>query len=289
MKRFNKERACGMVMPIFSLDSPYGIGTMGKSAYRMYPSPDSVDVWINGKYFMVDENLLPTGIAGVPPDIYSETGQLWGNPTYNWNALKENNYEWWITRIKHCLDISDIIRIDHFRAFSEYWEVPQGETTALNGKWLLGPRMDIFNSIHRILGDVPFIAEDLGLIDDKVRNLLKESGFPGMRVMIFSFSANEESSYLTHNWEKNSVGYVSTHDSETGVECLTSRLNEADKEFAFEYLDIPKRTQNNKTLALKALRVAMASHANTCMFMVADALGLGIEGRINVPGTIGAN
>lgn len=255
----------------------------------MYPAPDSVDVWINRKYFMVDENLLPTGIAGVPPDLYSETGQLWGNPTYNWQALKESNYEWWISRIKHTLSISDIIRIDHFRAFSEYWEIPQGEETALNGKWLPGPRMDIFNSIHKALGDVPFIAEDLGLIDDKVRSLLKESGYPGMRVMIFSFSANEESSYLTHNWEKNSVGYVSTHDSETIVECLTSRLNETDREFAFEYLNIPKRNQTNKTLALKAIRASMASHANTCMFMAGDALGLGIEGRINIPGTIGAN
>lgn len=251
----------------------------------MYPSPDSCDVWVNPKLFKVDETIRPSGIAGVPPDYYSATGQMWGNPTYDWEVHKKQHYSWWIWRIRHTLNMSDVIRIDHFRAFQDYWEIPFGEETAINGKWCPGPRMDFFNAVKSVLGDIPIIAEDLGIIDDSVRELLEETGYPGMGVMIFSLRANEDNLHMPHNWKVNSVGYTSTHDSETFCEAVNELLDDNDREFALEYIN----ANSAESLGFSAIRTAFASPANIAMVMAADLLSLGSEGRINTPSTIGGN
>lgn len=249
----------------------------------IYPSADSTDVWVNPKFFNVDENLLPSGIAGVPPDLYSKTGQMWGNPTYKWEVHKADGFAWWIERIRNTLEFADIIRIDHFRGLCDYWEIPQGETTALNGKWLPGPKMALFDAIKKELGDIPIIAEDLGIITDEVREFLKESGYPGMRVMIFGLSPYEDNMYLPHNWEVNSIGYTSTHDSET-FQQKVSELPERDKKFALEYI-----RANSPLLGLSAIQSTFASPAKVVIIPIQDLLSLGKEGRINVPSTIGDN
>lgn len=248
----------------------------------MYPSPNSSDIWSNSKLFKVDEKIRPSGIAGVPPDYYSSTGQLWGNPVYDWNVHEKDNYSWWIWRIRHTLDMADVIRIDHFRAFQDYWEVPSGEKTAINGKWYPGPRMKLFKAIKENLGDIPIIAEDLGDIDESVRELLKETGYPGMGVMIFALRANEDNLHMPHNWKQNSIGYTATHDSETFCQAV-SELNEEDKEFALEYVN----ANDSESLGFSAIRTAFASSSNIVMVMAADILSLDSEGRINVPGTVG--
>lgn len=247
----------------------------------IYPSADSSDVWVNPELFQVDENLLPSGIAGVPPDLYSETGQMWGNPTYNWDAHRVDGFSWWIERIKNTRAFADVIRIDHFRGLYDYWEIPQGETTALNGRWLPGPKMELFDAIKKELGDIPIVAEDLGIITDEVREFLKESGYPGMRVIIFGLSADEDNMYLPHNWEVNSVGYTSTHDSETFQQKM-SELPEVDREFALDYIG-----SNSPLLGLSAIRSAVASPARVVIIPIQDLLSLGKEGRMNIPSTVG--
>ena len=250
----------------------------------MYPSPDSCDVWVNPKVFKVDSHLQPIWIAGVPPDYYSEDGQVWGNPIYDWDYLKSHNYGWWIWRIQKNLQLFDIIRIDHFRAFQDYFQIQAGETAARNGVWKPGPRMDFFNTLTDTLGDVPIIAEDLGIIDDSVRELLAESGFPGMNVMVFGFRAYENNSHMPHNWKPNSVSYTSTHDSETIAQAI-SELSEDDRNFALDYI----YSNPSETPSFSAIRTAFASPANTVIVPMADVLSLGADGRINSPSTVGCN
>lgn len=248
----------------------------------IYPSPDSCDVWANPKLFKVDEEKLVTKkIAGVPPDYYSATGQVWGNPVYDWNVHEKQGYSWWIWRMKKMFEISDVVRIDHFRAFCDYFEIPQGEETAVNGKWQPGPKMKLFNAIKNHLGDVPIIAEDLGDIDDAVREFLAESRYPGMRVMVFGLQENEDNMHLPHNWPKNCVGYTSTHDSETFVQKVFL-LNKVDRDFAKDYVNF----NGSYRLGLSAVRSAMASPANMVIFPIQDCLSLGREGRMNTPSTV---
>lgn len=250
----------------------------------IYPSPDSVDVWVNPRLFKVDENLLPNGIAGVPPDCYSETGQLWGNPVYDWDVHKKQNFSWWVWRIKQTLKISDVIRIDHFRALQDYWEIPAGEETALNGKWVSGPRMPFFDAIKNQLGDIPIIAEDLGIITDSVREFLKQTGYPGMKVMIFGLQANEDNIHLPHNCSVNTVGYTSTHDSETFAHAF-EKLSAEDRQFTLNYLNANSISE----IGLSAIRSLFASPACIAMFPIQDLFSIGAEGRINTPSTIGGN
>lgn len=248
----------------------------------IYPSPDSCDVWVNPHLFKVDKNLLATGIAGVPPDCYSETGQLWGNPVYDWSVHKAQNFSWWIWRIKHTLKISDVIRIDHFRALQDYWEIPAGEKTALNGKWIPGPRMDFFDAIKKELGDIPIIAEDLGIITDSVRDFLKQTGYPGMKVMIFGLQSNEDNIHLPHNWSVNTIGYTSTHDSETFTHMVSEKLSDEDWGFTLNYLN----TSSDTEIGFSAIRAAFASPASVVMFPIQDLFSIAAEGRINTPSTI---
>ena len=250
----------------------------------MYPSPDSSDIWVNPKVFKVDSNIKPIWIAGVPPDYYSEDGQVWGNPVYDWDYLKSTNYEWWIWRIKKNLELFDIIRIDHFRAFQDYFQIKFGESTARNGVWLPGPRMDFFNTLTDELGKIPIVAEDLGIIDDSVRELLTASGYPGMNVMVYGFRAYENNTHIPHNWKSNSVSYTSTHDSETVAQAI-NELSEADRDFALNYIF----SNPTETFSFSAIRTAYASPSNVVIVPMSDVLSLGISGRINSPSTVGCN
>lgn len=251
----------------------------------IYVSPDSCDVWAHPEMFKVDEELKPNGVAGVPPDYYSATGQLWGNPTYNWKVIEDDGYRWWIWRVRRNLALFDVTRIDHFRGFQAYWEVPAGEETAVKGKWHKGPRMKLFKAIRAALGDVPIIAEDLGDIDDDVRKFLKKSGYPGMRVMIFGLRADENNDHIPFNWPKNCVGYTSTHDSETICEQINDKCTEADRKFAYEYL----RTSDREPLGWSAIRLAYASSCVIAMTTMQDVLSLGADARMNTPSTLGGN
>ena len=249
-----------------------------------YPSPNSCDVWANPAIFLVNKDLVLTCSAGVPPDYFSETGQLWGNPVYNWNVLKETGYRWWINRIQYTLRIVDVIRLDHFRAFQDYWVVPAGEKTAINGEWLPGPRMDFFETIKNCLGEVSFIAEDLGIIGDDVRELLRQTGYPGMAVIIFGLRAREDNIHLPHNCKRNSVLYTGTHDTETFCQAIEELEDEADRAFALEYIDA---NCSNEPMGLRVIRTVFMSPADLAMVMAADLLSLGKSGRINIPGTVG--
>ena len=177
---------------------------------------DSADLWSNPKVFLLDEKTLkPIKIAGCPPDAFSATGQLWGNPIYNWKYLEKTDYAWWINRIKQSLKLYDVLRIDHFRGFEAYWAMPYGEKTAQNGEWVKGPEMKLFDAIKKELGDINIIAEDLGLLTEETISFRKKTGFPGMKVLEFAFSGESKNAYLPHNYEKNCVAYTGTHDNDT--------------------------------------------------------------------------
>lgn len=245
-----------------------------------YVPSDSADVWANPELFSKDES------AGVPPDYYSATGQLWGNPVYEWKVHKKTGFAWWINRIRCNLKFADVIRLDHFRAFQNYWAVPNGETTAINGKWKPGPRMELFNALKEEFGELPFIAEDLGIITDDVRELLSETGFPGMPVFIFGLSKHEDNMYLPHNLGRNTIGYTSTHDSETFKQWVLDVLNDEDRQFAINYVGAK---ENLEKIGLYAIRSMMASPAGLVISPIQDALSLGREGRMNIPGTACGN
>lgn len=250
----------------------------------IYPSLDSCDVWAHPELFKVDENFKATGAAGVPPDLYSATGQLWGNPVYNWEVHKTQNFNWWIWRIKKTLEVFDVIRIDHFRGFYDFWEIPAGETTALNGKWQPGPRMDLFDAIKKELGDIKIIAEDLGIITEQVRDFLVTTGYPGMKVLIFALEANEDNVHLPHNFTANTVGYTSTHDSETFFQKY-SELSLENKLFTARYINLA----SSSNVGMAAIRSVFGSPSIIAMTQMQDVLCLGEEGRINTPSTIGEN
>ncbi len=249
----------------------------------IYPSMDSVDVWVNPHLFKM-KDLTAKKVAGVPPDFYSETGQLWGNPVYNWSVHKKNGFKWWIWRIKQTLRTSDVIRIDHFRAFQDYWEIPAGSKTAINGKWIKGPRIALFNAIKQELGDIPIIAEDLGIIGEDVVNFVKKTGYPGMRVMIFGLQKDEDNIHLPHNWPVNCVGYTSTHDSSTFKSSLMN-LNFNDYSFSLQYLNY----HDFQSLSFCAIRSAFASPAKLVIIPIGDLLNLDDSARINTPGTVSEN
>ena len=245
---------------------------------------DSSDAWANPEIFLFDEERKPVKVAGVPPDYFSATGQLWGNPLYNWDKLKETGYRWWIDRVKANLSTCDIIRIDHFRGFDEYWAVPYGDKTAENGTWCPGPRMDLFNAIKNELGELPIIAEDLGTMTQGVIDLRDATGFPGMKILGFAFDSSEENEYLPHTYDKNCVVYTGTHDNDTIVGWFEKAKPE-DRKFALEYLN--SRDENN--IHWDAIRGAWSSVASIALAPIQDFLGLGSEARINTPGIAAGN
>lgn len=252
----------------------------------IYVAFDSADTWAAPQMFQFDENNEPEGVAGCPPDAFSATGQLWGNPLYDWEYHKKTGYEWWIRRIEHCLKLYDVVRIDHFRGFDEYYSIPYGETTAINGQWLPGPGMDLFRAIEEKLGRPEIIAEDLGFLTPSVLKLLKDSGFPGMKVLQFAFDARESSNYLPHTYPENCVVYTGTHDNDT-TRGWYHAVGKYARDFAKEYMCKPRLDEDS--LAGDFICLAMGSVADLCVIPMQDYLGLGSEARINIPSTLGGN
>ncbi len=252
----------------------------------IYVAFDNSDAWSNPELFQFDENCTPTAVAGCPPDAFSEDGQLWGNPLYRWDVHKETGYAWWIQRVKHCMKLYDVIRVDHFRGFDEYYSIPYGDTTAKNGKWEKGPGIDLFNAIEKELGKLDVIAEDLGTLTDSVVELVKESGFPGMKVLQFAFSGDNENVYLPHNYEPNCVVYTGTHDNNTTVGWY-KEMSPAEREFSKTYMDNYRTAPDE--IHWDFIRLALSSIANLAIIPMQDYLGLGSEARLNFPSTMGEN
>ncbi len=250
----------------------------------IYVAFDSADTWANPELFQLDESCTPTGVAGCPPDSFSATGQLWGNPLYKWEYHKETGYEWWMHRISYCYRLYDVVRIDHFRGFDEYYFIPYGDTTAEFGHWEKGPGYDIFKVMKEKIGKKPVIAEDLGFLTPSVISLVKKTGYPGMKILQFAFDSREESDYLPHNYSNNSVVYTGTHDNDTTMGWYGS-LNRQDKAFAKRYLNIKAK----KEIYWEFIRAALSSVADTAIIPVQDYLGLGSEARVNMPSTLGNN
>lgn len=250
----------------------------------IYVAFDSADTWANPELFQLDEDCVPVAVAGCPPDSFSATGQLWGNPLYRWDYHKKTDYDWWMKRIAYCYQLYDVVRIDHFRGFDEYYSIPYGDETAEFGHWEKGPGYDIFKTMKETLGKKAVIAEDLGFLTKSVLRLVKKTGYPGMKILQFAFDSREESDYLPHNYAANSVVYTGTHDNDTVLGWFGS-LNRHDKAFAKRYLNI----RNNKDIQWEFIRAAMASVSDTCIIPMQDYLGLGAEARINIPSTLGLN
>ena len=262
----------------------------------IYVSPDSSDLWTRPELFQTDGQVHLTQVAGCPPDAFAADGQLWGNPLYNWPYHRETGYAWWIERVRHALGIYDLLRIDHFRGFDTYWAIPAGSTTAKDGKWEIGPRMELFHALENALGKLPIIAEDLGDIVDSVRELLAESGFPGMKVLQFAFGGGDNE-YLPHNHVRNSVVYPGTHDNTTLTAWWETGASEKEKAMACAYLHLTSCHPTAKEVAavktdaarVALLRAALGSASERAIIPMADWLGLGEEGHLNTPGRLGGN
>ncbi|MDD4437907.1 MAG: 4-alpha-glucanotransferase [Tissierellia bacterium] len=250
----------------------------------IYVAEDSQDVWSNPKLFNLDEALFPITVSGCPPDAFSEKGQLWGNPIYDWSAMEKEDYGWWKNRIKHSFKMFDVLRIDHFRGFESYWEIKYGFEDAALGQWVKGPGINFFNSIKEELGELNIIAEDLGFLTEDVKKLLKYSGFRGMKVLQFAFDSREGSDYLPHNYDKNCVVYTGTHDNSTVVGWF-SKAKIEDADYAKEYFKIGLKEGLNWGF----IRGAWSSTADLAITTMQDILGLGDEARMNTPSTVGGN
>lgn len=246
---------------------------------------DSAEAWAKPELFLFDEHHQPTSVAGVPPDYFSATGQLWGNPLYDWEYHEKTEFAWWIEIIRHKLAMFDYLRIDHFRGFSAYWAVPFGDTTAERGEWQPARGRQLFRRIREVLGTPPILAEDLGFITDDVRRLKHEFGFPGMKILQFGFDSGQEmvNEFLPHNYEANCIAYTGTHDNDTLVGWLES-AKPADRELAYEYLH-----SDGTRPHWDFIRGIYSSPAAFAIVPLQDILGLGKEARMNTPGTLGGN
>jgi 4-alpha-glucanotransferase len=261
----------------------------------IYVALDSADVWTNREYFYLSEDSQPQKIAGVPPDYFSATGQCWGNPIYRWDRLKESGYRWWIERFRGALTLYDAVRIDHFRGFEAYWEIPGSETTALNGRWVKGPGMDLFAVLEEEVGNLPIIAENLGVITPEVEAIRERFGFPGMALLQFAFGNDPQGpSFRPHNYSRELAAYTGTHDNDTTVGWWNSSgakdsirtLEDVAKEHAFAraYLNFTSEPVN-----WVLIRGILASVADLAIIPLQDVLGLGSEARMNLPGTSSGN
>lgn len=253
----------------------------------IYVDHESVDVWCHPALFNLSEEKKPLTVAGVPPDYFSQTGQLWGNPVYRWDVLKETGYGWWIKRLEHNLRLFDFVRIDHFRGFVAYWEVLANEKTAINGKWVKAPGNDFFNTLLKRFPSMPIIAEDLGIITEDVRGLIDHFGFPGMKILMFAFGADLPTNpYVPHNYIRNCLVYTGTHDNNTVKGWFEKEMSLDDKDRLFRYLG---RELKSDEIHWELIRLAMMSVANTTIFPMQDILGLGEEARMNLPSTTEGN
>ena len=252
----------------------------------IYVAFDSADAWANPQLFQFDSDNVPAAVAGCPPDAFSETGQLWGNPLYRWEYHRNTGYDWWVRRMAHCYEIYDVVRIDHFRGFDEYFSIPYGAETAVGGHWEKGPGMDLFRTLESRLGRRVVIAEDLGLMTPTVEQLVKDSGYPNMKVLEFAFEPEKETGYLPHDYDKNCVVYTGTHDNDTVVSWYET-LEPEQLEFLKEYMG--QREPSEDGIHWDLIRLAMMSTAAVCIIPMQDYLGLGNEARMNHPSTLGCN
>ncbi len=255
----------------------------------IFVAPDSVDVWANSELFFLDKDGQPTVVAGVPPDYFSETGQLWGNPLYDWQAIAKQNFKWWIDRIQATLQMIDIIRIDHFRGFAAYWEVPAGEETAIKGRWVKAPGKELFDAVNEALGHLPILAEDLGVITPDVEELRDHFGFPGMKILQFAFDSkeagglNSTNAFLPHNHAPNCVVYPGTHDNDTTRGWYRERTV-AEKDLVRRYL-----ARDDHDIVWDFIRIAMSSAARFALVSMQDILNLDTDARMNTPSVLGGN
>jgi 4-alpha-glucanotransferase len=256
-----------------------GVNLFGDLA--IYVSPDSSDVWANPGLFKLDSEKRPAFVSGVPPDYFSETGQLWGNPVYRWSVLKESGYRWWVERIAHNLKLFDALRIDHFRGLIAYWEVPAGEKTAINGRWVKVPVKDFLDTLNKHFPRLPIVAEDLGIITPDVREVMDHFELPGMKVLVFAFGEDHPMHpYLPHTHEKNSLVYTGTHDNNTVRGWFEEDASPEDKRRLFRYVG---REISSEEIHWTLIRMAMMSVARWVIFPMQDVLGLGGEARMNRP------
>lgn len=252
----------------------------------IYVAFDSADTWANPLMFQFDENNSPIAVAGCPPDGFTPEGQLWGNPLYSWEYHRSTEYAWWIQRIEYSFRLYDMVRIDHFRGFDEYYSVPFGDKTAQFGHWEKGPGLELFRTVKDRLGDLNVIAEDLGFLTDGVRQLLRDSGFPGMKVLQFAFDDSHNSDYLIHKYSYNTVVYTGTHDNDTTRNWLET-AGEDEREFALAYAN--SSHEDVKQAVWDIIRLAISSVADLAVVPVQDYLCLGGEARMNTPSTLGDN
>ncbi len=251
----------------------------------IYVAYDSVEVWSQPELFMLDKNKTPTSVAGCPPDVFSELGQLWGNPLYDWKKHKETDFEWWTKRTAFATRIYDIVRIDHFRGFESFYTIPYGNENAIEGEWLKGPDYELFETLEKKLGKLNIIAEDLGFLTPEVYKMLGKTGFPGMKILEFGFDGDSSSEYLPHNFKtSNCIVYTGTHDNDTAKGWANS-LNKKSLAFCKDYLRVVKR----KDIPWALIRLAWSSCAETAVAQMQDFLEIGSEGRMNVPSTLGTN
>nr|MDQ3744989.1 4-alpha-glucanotransferase [Acidobacteriota bacterium] len=261
----------------------------------IFVAQDSADVWARPDLFKLGEGGKPSVVAGVPPDYFSRTGQLWGNPIYDWDRMREDDFKWWIARARAMLSLVDVIRIDHFRGFAAYWEIPGGDQTAERGRWVYAPGRELFQAIKTELGTLPIIAEDLGFITPDVIELRDEFGFPGMRIIQFGFSSDVTNKDLPHNYVRNTVVYTGTHDNDTAVGWFQSQPGggssvrsaeqiERERQFCLAYLDTDGREIN-----WDFIRAVYRSVGDTALVPLQDVLGLSSEARMNTPATMSGN
>jgi 4-alpha-glucanotransferase len=260
----------------------------------IFVAQDSADVWTNPEQFKLDQNGIPTVVAGVPPDYFSASGQFWGNPLYNWDRMIADGFKWWIERVRASLQTVDIVRIDHFRGFAACWEIPGGDKTAERGRWIEAPGRELFTAIRNALGELPIIAEDLGVITPEVKKLRDDFGFPGMRILQFASSSDTKNIDLPHNYHQNVVVYTGTHDNDTTVGWFNSvagegstrdaRQIERERKFCLKYLN-----SDGQEIHWDFVRAALASVANTAIAPLQDLLGLGTKARMNLPNSTSGN
>jgi len=260
----------------------------------IFVAQDSADVWTNPEQFKLDRDGIPTVVAGVPPDYFSATGQFWGNPVYNWDRMLADGFKWWIERVRATLQTVDIARVDHFRGFAACWEIPGGDKTAERGRWVEAPGKELFTAIRNALGDLPIIAEDLGVITPDVEKLRDQFGFPGMRILQFGFSSDTKNVDLPHNYHRNVVVYTGTHDNDTTVgwfnsvagagSTRTAEQITRERAFCLKYLNT-----NGEEIHWDFIRAVLSSVANTALVPLQDLLGLGTETRMNLPNSTQGN
>jgi 4-alpha-glucanotransferase len=253
----------------------------------IYVDADSTDVWVEPFNFKLDNNMRPTGVSGVPPDYFSATGQLWGNPVYDWNNLKNNGFDWWKRRIGNALRLFDFVRIDHFRGLVAYWEVPYGEKTAINGRWKPVPTFELFGSLKEAFPNSSLIAEDSGVITNDVGAVMKRFGFPGMKVLLFAFGGGADNPYnLPYNFERNFVVYTGTHDNNTVRGWFENEATVLEKENFEHYIG---KNVDKDSVNFEMIKLAQSSVASFAIIPLQDVLGLGASARMNIPSTVGGN